>query len=557
MSKPAIGKAIGALTLIEQALYLLRRGQSGALAAYYTGTLPFVLALLYFWSDMSRNASAASYCSPAAAGVALLFIWMKLWQVRCCRCLWCALQGKPQETWPWLRLFSTTCRQAVLQATGIVVLPIAVIVAVPLAWVFAYYQNLTVLDDPETRHLRELSQVAKHQALLWPVQNHILLSLLPLFGLLVFLNWFRGLAALPYLLKYLLGVETVFTLSGMHLLNTTYLAVLGVLTYLCVDPIIKAVYVLRCYHGVSRHSGDDLRTELKPFLRGAALVLLIVGAVMTSQAVAARQEGNMPKDLWQSVSDPQGYVTQLDRAIKITLQQRHFAWRLPKEALPVSDAQQGWLMQSLHWLGDMVGSMLRTVGGWISAVFDWLMEKLASDANLSESGGDGSWRWTLRIIFYALGGGLTLMLVYFLVRTLLRHRPSPELAPETAPLSGIDISDETVTAQDLPLDGWLAMARELMASQDYQKALRALYLSVLAVLADQHRVVIARYKSNFDYAGELARRAHAEPELLAAFGWCVLAFERAWYGTHPVTRDHVEAFMGRQERITAIVQTAA
>ena len=40
--------APGALALLEQAVHLLRRSGGSALAAYYLGSLPFVLALLYF-----------------------------------------------------------------------------------------------------------------------------------------------------------------------------------------------------------------------------------------------------------------------------------------------------------------------------------------------------------------------------------------------------------------------------------------------------------------------------------------------------------------------------
>ena len=81
------------LTLAEQAVHLLRRSGAPALLAYYTGSLPFALGLLYFWSDMSRNPMADQYCGPAAAGLALLFIWMKYWQVRFCRRLTWLLLG--------------------------------------------------------------------------------------------------------------------------------------------------------------------------------------------------------------------------------------------------------------------------------------------------------------------------------------------------------------------------------------------------------------------------------------------------------------------------------
>ena len=119
------------------------------------------------------------------------------------------------------------------------------------------------------------------------------------------------------------------------------------------------------------------------------------------------------------------------------------------------------------------------------------------------------------------------------------------------------MADENVAADDLPLDGWLAMARDLMAQQDFQRALRALYLSVLAQLAERGRVVIARYKSNQDYFSELARRAHAEPELLRAFDWCRQVFERVWYGMHPVAREQVEQFLAYQQRIATLVEPNA
>lgn len=37
----------GALELLEEATHLLRRAPAGTLLAYYLGTLPFVLALLF------------------------------------------------------------------------------------------------------------------------------------------------------------------------------------------------------------------------------------------------------------------------------------------------------------------------------------------------------------------------------------------------------------------------------------------------------------------------------------------------------------------------------
>ena len=49
----------GAFELLEEAFHLLRLAPASTLAIYYLGSLPFILALLFFWSDMSRSAFAA------------------------------------------------------------------------------------------------------------------------------------------------------------------------------------------------------------------------------------------------------------------------------------------------------------------------------------------------------------------------------------------------------------------------------------------------------------------------------------------------------------------
>lgn len=555
MTRKAMSTGIGALPLIERAVHLLRRNNFDALAEYYLGTLPFILALLYFWSDMSRNPMAAWYCGPSAAGVALLFIWMKIWQVRFCRRLWCRLQKVEPEKWSWKRTLVTVARQTALHATGVVILPLAAIVAVPLGWVYAFYQNLCVVDDTRHKDMMRLAKEAQEQAVLWPGQNHLMLTLMTLFGLFVFLNLGVGLILLPYLLKSLLGIETVFTLSGMRLLNTTFFAVLCGLTYLCIDPIIKAIYVLRCFYGRSLQTGDDLKSALRPFLiTGFAALMLFMIFIPNGSANEEVMSLNAP---WESLLEGRDYADRLDGHIESVLEQRRFAWRLPREEVPETKEDQGWIRGTLHWTGEKIKALFKIVGHWIEDFIEWLVKKIPVP-KFSQSTDAGDYREIIRWVFYALGFGLALWLVFHLVRWLKRRRPvQTGIIEKSERLAPIDLADESITAEDLPLDRWLAMAREMTERQDFRKALRALYLSVLALLADRQRVRIAPYKSNRDYADELARRAHAEPELLKIFDWCIGVFERSWYGTHPVGKGMLDQFMDHQERLAALVQPNA
>jgi hypothetical protein len=114
-----------------------------------------------------------------------------------------------------------------------------------------------------------------------------------------------------------------------------------------------------------------------------------------------------------------------------------------------------------------------------------------------------------------------------------------------------DLADENVAADQLPEDGWITMARELLARGELRLAVRAFYLASLAHLAQRNLISIARFKSNRDYERELNRRAHALPELMSTFTENVSTFDRVWYGTHEVTSTLVEHFQGNIEKIKA------
>jgi len=61
----------------------------------------------------------------------------------------------------------------------------------------------------------------------------------------------------------LLGIPSIFTQAPWAAMNSTLTAGVAALTYLCCDPLLKALYALRCFYGESLGSGQDLRAELR------------------------------------------------------------------------------------------------------------------------------------------------------------------------------------------------------------------------------------------------------------------------------------------------------
>lgn len=525
------------LHMLEEAVHLLRLAPVGTLLAYYLGALPFVLALLFFWSDMSRDAGAADRLVPATTGLTLLFVWMKTWQTLFARRLLAQLAGEAMPQWNFSRLLRVALTQTVLQFTGLFLIPAAAVILLPVGWVYAFYQSATVVGDAETPGLRVAFTAAWRQCLLWPRQNHFTLFLTKIFGLFVFANLITATLAVPYLMKVFFGTETFFTQSMSSALNTTFLAAMVGLTWLCLDPLLKAFYVLRCFYGTSLQSGEDLRADLRRFrLPVAATALLAIClcffAVNPSFAAGA------------PVSDPARpsavSPTELDRSIEETINRREFTWRTPRKKAETKSTLSEKIQASMDrfWRG-----------------IDDLFRKIFNSRRSSSPSRGSGWMAPISGLMYVLltvAVAALAVLVYFLVRAWMRRRASQIPIVASVAIAPVpDLADENVAADQLADDEWLRLARELLQRGELRLALRAFYLSSLAHLARRDLIILAKFKSNRDYERELARRGHALPELHATFRQNITHFDRVWYGRHETTREQLEDFALNVERIRA------
>jgi hypothetical protein len=137
----------GAFDLIEEATQLLRTAPVGTLAVYYLGAIPFVLGLLYFWAAMSRSPFASEHLAEAALGMAGLFLWMKFWQAVFASRVRAQIAAKPHAHWTIRRGWQIFLTQAVVKPSGLFAIQLSLVPVLPFAWVYAFYQNATALDD--------------------------------------------------------------------------------------------------------------------------------------------------------------------------------------------------------------------------------------------------------------------------------------------------------------------------------------------------------------------------------------------------------------------------
>ncbi len=525
------------LELIEEAFVLLRTCPAATLASYYFGSVPFVAGFLIFCSDLSRHPEAPDHLGGATLAMTALFIWMKFFQARFGRQLLARLRGAEEPSRTAGEVFHSACLQTIFHATALFILPVASVLVLPFGWIYAFYQSITALDDSRSR-LGALFQSASRQSALWPAQNHFLLLTLSGFGLFVFLNWITLGFLAPQLLKMFLGIESVFTRSPLSLFNTTFFAATISLTYLCLDPLIKACYVLRCFYGQSLHSGDDLKTEVRRLSGRTPALAAFLLLCFLAPALPAAENAPAPT--------PAVAGSELDRSISTVIQHSKYTWRTPREK-KVAEKKEGLFHGFFKSISLSWERVLDAIGDLFKKIMDWLFPRNRESHDSSQSGWGAPQLGLLFLVLALVACGLGVAAL----RTIRSRRRS--VTVDSIALAAVpDLEDENTAANDLPEDDWTMMGRRLLEQGDLRRALRAFYLASLAHLASRGFITIARFKSNRDYERELRRRGHAVPELPVLFGENVGIFDRIWYGLHEVDPDLVQRFVGNLEKMKGL-----
>lgn len=564
-----------ALGLLEEMFHLIKAVPLSAWAVYYAATFPFVLAFLYFWTDMANHAFAYQRLAIDVTALSVLFVVLKTGHTLFARQLLGIVMER--EDLPRPRILRIAMNQLIVQPTGFVVLPLCLFVVAPFGWAYAAYQNVTVLDDGR-RPLRDVIREATEQAGLNQRQSSIMIWLLcpyivalaatffllilpvmrltspewtdsimsmyavilgfmlvPLcpFGAIVAVNLGGLLVMLPWLLKMLFGIDTPFTIGAPGAISPTFFVIVAGMTYLCLDPLIKIAYCLRCFYGASIHTGMDLRLKLKTIARTTLSVLLIalMSGTLIPRAASAQE----------AAAEIGTRAEMLNGAIDLTLQDRKFAWRFPRQR-PES-AETGFFAA----LAEYTNATFDWVQAKVKALRDWLEDLFFGRERDARSPGAVGER-TLQTMVVLLLVALLGILVFVWWRTW-RRRTVVTMEAVEAQSALPDLEDEGTTAAELPSNEWLRLARELMDKGDIRLAMRAYFFASLARLAHLRLIRIASYKSNRDYARELQRIAHTKAELLDSFSTGLRTFESVWYGEHVLSQDALRRYVDAQERI--------
>ncbi|MCP3921762.1 MAG: hypothetical protein GY714_04175 [Desulfobacterales bacterium] len=520
-----------ATQIIEESVHVLKSVPLLIISKYLIGTIPFILYFLFFWGDMSHSSGMESYLAPFSLSLAILFIWMKVWQSIFMTEIK-AFKANTKVLWSLKRVVKLILYQTIIQPTGLFLIhATGFLLYLPFPWIFAFYQNYSI--DNNEPGIRGRIFSAYRLGCINPRQNIKILFIYSLFGFFVFLNVCSVLYFLPYLLSRILGIETLFSMSGFSFLNPSFLVISMGITYICVDPFIKTTYAIRCFYGSSMLTGEDLTAELKSFKQKSIVFAVILILFLIPISISSQTITHTPNELNESIEE--------------TLSQRKFKWKIPR---PQEERVRTGMFDSfIDWIKPYFKSFEKTLKKW----FESSSRKPRGsnrDVNSYTSSSQISYTKIFVILIIAL---LCIGLIFFIRNFKLKKK---DIGAGENPLQSEtpDLTDDYVDADNLKHDKWRELANKLIGEGSYRLALRALLLSILSNMSEKRFLHIARYKSNLDYGYELERRTHDNKDLNLLFRSFVKRFDRVWYGLHEISETDISIYVADQERILGFAE---
>ena len=498
------------IELLERSVDLLRQSGISGIALYCVGALPWACALLFYFADMAYNSRSDQHLTEYSLLLTLLFLWKNVLQAIFTNKLYDSLTGeaRPWIRWRMIRMILVTIA---IQPLALIAIPLAIVATLPYPQVLGFFKNLQLFSASD------VPQPASHS---WRLslggsrQSWIALSIISLAALVTFLNCAVFFAILPQFLKMFFGMETELSRLGSRIVSPVLLVSVSLIVYLVFDPLLDAFFTLRCFYSQTVATGEDLRIDF----RRAAAILAILAVIATA----------LP------AQTPIHTTDKLDTTIGKVLERDEFLWREPKEGKPPA------------WVEGISRAWNRAVD-WVSALLKKLFDK-GPDKSPPSMGADPN-RSTLELLLYISAAIFLVALgAIFYWQRAGRNKPIVGAAVSAEALK-VDLKDETVTADQLPEEEWLALAQDEAGKGEFRLATRALYLAGLNHLMHRELVSIRKWKSGQEYLGELERRARTYPQVPLVFSQSLQLFEKGWYGKHCVDGETYTHLLGQIEEI--------
>ncbi|MDD4538962.1 MAG: hypothetical protein PHT80_08110 [Lentisphaeria bacterium] len=513
------------LGLMDDALAQLRALPAAAWCWFLGGAAPFILALMYFWLDMGVGRRATWRCLAGALVLAGLYLWYRVCLANVCQYMRRRLDGDAAQAWSWRSFRALAAAQCRVQpwVLGLSLVSACTLVLYPLGHGVALAATALGWDDDAKGGIGQRAlTVCRHS-----VKDLLLLHVILLPAALVLaLNCAIAVNFLPEFLRMLTGLDTVFTTSGFHLINSSFVMLTLLLTHVGMELLWLALLSGMAFRVEAIGTGEDILAALRRYQGRLphALGVLLAAVALTGGGVSAL------------AADAVGSA-ELDGRIDRVLARGMYAWRLPA---PPSEAEREWSQHMALWAESIAGvirDVVDDVRDALDRIRNW-WRRFVPDWDDGPGGAMPHPGWFSRdglmvILHWAallLAVLLVILAVRLLRRTLAKRRRRAAQAVGTTAAVAEPTAEAVLAAEERSPDGWVEQAEEHARKGQWRQALRSWYLAHIAALAERELLRLARGKSNHDYFRELRQRGRIAGQFFDDFVANGRLFDAVWYG---------------------------
>ena len=263
---------ISPLKLLDQGAALLgARGFRPALW-FYAGALPWCAGLLAVWTRLASWHTAAAAYAGAALLLSLLYAWHGFCSSRAMEAL------DPAPPLPWAARCLRDLQNTGMRAVWLVAGCFSFLIWTSTFYVAGLYFPLELRAAPGRKAPARAALVESVRLSgSWYKRQQLFALHCLLMAVCVAVNLAAAAFAVPYLLKSLLGVSSLWTRISPRflLLNSTFWIGLLLLTYLLMAPLVLAAAAVSYDELKNRRTGGDLRRELALLQQERARVVVV------------------------------------------------------------------------------------------------------------------------------------------------------------------------------------------------------------------------------------------------------------------------------------------
>lgn len=544
-------KGPNALTIIDQSIFIIKENFSSLFWRYYLGTLPFLFVMIFYILDMTKGAFAASYLFEASLGVAITFLWMKFWHIKFCHKVLQTISGDINSR---IKINLTSLISSLMiQSIGLFIIPLSLLTIAGYPYAFAFFQYALIIE--KRNKFRELISSCIKNTVLWPLQNSIIFSILLLVFIFIWINLITIISLIPTIAINIFGLHSFTYFSNSGAFWITFILSVIMISWSILDPIIKTVYCLRYYYGMSIKNGKDLIVPIKNIKRlGIYILFTILIGIPTisnqSHLYAKEKKVNTKKEI-------QEFNEIVDNVIK----QPIYSWRLPqklgndKKELSKTDS---FIKKVFTSISNFTKKSINKITSFLSKIKDWFAKFLPKDKQTKKSNKRNNSQWIGAVNKLLLGLFIALLIGAIIWAVLLYIKDlnnKGTIEKTVLPSKEIDLEDHNTTAEDLPADEWFQLAIECLEKGNFRHAIRAAYLSVLANLGENGLLTLERHRSNREYISEISIKGRQYNQLIQNFKNITNIFEMVWYGNREAKQILTDEVLKLNKDINISVQS--